>query len=882
MRRLSIKAKVMLVVALVLSAGGAGILWIIHRAHQDNLDLMNRQSLSIARESFAALERDDTRMLSSTMLAVLRDQRMRTLFLARDRERLWQEANPLFQDLRRDYGITQFNFIDPPPANTIFLRMRQPSYFGDVMKRVTYQESVKTEGLASGKELGKTAFALRVIHPWKDDEGHIIGYLELGQEINSYVGQMKARSGNDYAVLLVKRFLDAKEWAAVRSAAKLANNWDDDPHTLLITSTSNSASLYQFVGSIESVPDEGVGLGEVESDGKTYLRGILPIRDAARNKVGGIFVLQDVTGVHQRMQRVRRLAFIAVGALMLVLSALIVRLFSYLVLRRVEHLKRSADRLAAGHLDERVSVKSQDEIGHLARSFNEMAVSIQDGMKQLADHKDKLEEMVEERTRQLALRNDEMRIVLGTVDQGLAMVDKEGRLGAERSTKFVEWFPSDDPRALFFDVIATHDEQTATMLRLGWDSLVEDVLPTDLLIEQMPKRIRKRDRTFALSYKPVMRDGAFAGALLSVSDITQELKRLKTEAERAEFLNVFERMMRDRIGFVEFFNESSAMVDRFAKQADPDPTVVMRQIHTLKGNASIIGVSSVAEACHEVETRIAENGAEHAFENLSPIVEVWCDFSNRVVPVMGGNTDDTVSLSHRDLDDLLTAIRRGTPHATLVGVVERLRYEPIEARLRRVSAHATSLAYRLGRPEPIIIINGNGVRMPSDGWGEFWSAYVHLVRNAVDHGLETAEEREGAGKPVHGTLRFTVKQIGTKTWIELEDDGRGVDWDRVREKARARHLPHMTDEELTEALFFDGLSTREVVTAFSGRGVGMSAVRAACRALRGDISVASIKGKGTTVRIAIPVRASGFPSVSQRPDVLANGRSTAPSSPVHP
>jgi two-component system chemotaxis sensor kinase CheA len=101
-------------------------------------------------------------------------------------------------------------------------------------------------------------------------------------------------------------------------------------------------------------------------------------------------------------------------------------------------------------------------------------------------------------------------------------------------------------------------------------------------------------------------------------------------------------------------------------------------------------------------------------------------------------------------------------------------------------------------------------------------------------------------------LRLSALVEGEYFTVDLTDDGRGVDWARVREKARERGLPHATDQDLVNALFSDGLSTAETVSDVSGRGVGMSAVRDAARQLNGSVNVISKPNAGTTVRFRFP------------------------------
>jgi two-component system chemotaxis sensor kinase CheA len=129
---------------------------------------------------------------------------------------------------------------------------------------------------------------------------------------------------------------------------------------------------------------------------------------------------------------------------------------------------------------------------------------------------------------------------------------------------------------------------------------------------------------------------------------------------------------------------------------------------------------------------------------------------------------------------------------------------------------------------------------------------VHAVRNAVDHGIETAAEREAAGKSPTAKLTLAATRQSGRLVITMSDDGRGVDWEALRAKAARSGLPSTTETELKEALFADGVSTREHANEMSGRGVGLGALRATVVRLGGTVDVWSEPGAGTTFTFAFP------------------------------
>jgi two-component system chemotaxis sensor kinase CheA len=136
---------------------------------------------------------------------------------------------------------------------------------------------------------------------------------------------------------------------------------------------------------------------------------------------------------------------------------------------------------------------------------------------------------------------------------------------------------------------------------------------------------------------------------------------------------------------------------------------------------------------------------------------------------------------------------------------------------------------------------------------------VHLVRNAVDHGIESPEQRRAAGKPETATISIEASRIGDRFLVEVTDDGRGIDPAVVRRKASERRLvpadelSALTDEQVVDLVFAPGFSTAAEVSDISGRGIGMDVVRTVIEQIGGRVSLFSRVGTGTTVRLDMPM-----------------------------
>ena len=134
---------------------------------------------------------------------------------------------------------------------------------------------------------------------------------------------------------------------------------------------------------------------------------------------------------------------------------------------------------------------------------------------------------------------------------------------------------------------------------------------------------------------------------------------------------------------------------------------------------------------------------------------------------------------------------------------------------------------------------------------------MHLVRNSLDHGCESPEDRVAAGKPRTATLTLRAEQRGDRVWITVADDGRGLDAARIRAKAIARGLlaadANPTEQEIHQFIFLPGFSTADKVSELSGRGVGLDVVKRSIEALRGTIELRSQPGRGAEIRLSLPL-----------------------------
>ncbi len=187
----------------------------------------------------------------------------------------------------------------------------------------------------------------------------------------------------------------------------------------------------------------------------------------------------------------------------------------------------------------------------------------------------------------------------------------------------------------------------------------------------------------------------------------------------------------------------------------------------------------------------------------------------------------------------------------------QIRMVPLAAIVSRLERTVRTVASKLGRPVKLEVV-GQQIELDKTVMDEIVDPLLHLIRNAIDHGVEDADIRAAAGKPETAHLRISAVNLGTQVTLRVSDDGAGINLEKVREKAIQQRLisedQELTGEELHALIFRPGFSTAAQLTDVSGRGIGMDVVGDAIGRLKGTIRVESKPGAGTTFTIQLPTK----------------------------
>lgn len=304
--------------------GAGAVAWVtMYVAAERLLEAAASRSFAGAARVFAAMERADVETLDATITRITSAPGVVDLFLRGDRAGLEALVRPVFVELRANHGVDQLNFL--LPDRRVFLRAQKPNDFGDRPARTVVSEAARTGEVAVGTDLGRTGFSLRVVRPLLRD-GRSIGFVEIGELTGRFLVRMKERTGDDYALVVEKGHLDRAEWAGVREAAGLRDDWEGHPDAVVVDATYLDGRLLRgWRGHFEALPRDGVILGRSSSGDREQVVGIVPVWNAAGEHIGGLFVRHDTSALRGELKhQLRVLAVLLVLVTLVTVGALAV------------------------------------------------------------------------------------------------------------------------------------------------------------------------------------------------------------------------------------------------------------------------------------------------------------------------------------------------------------------------------------------------------------------------------------------------------------------------------------------------------------------------------------------------------------------------------
>ncbi len=344
----------------------------------------------------------------------------------------------------------------------------------------------------------------------------------------------------------------------------------------------------------------------------------------------------------------------------------------------------------------------------------------------------------------------------------------------------------------------------------------------------------------------------------------------KFKNDPAFLLDIFLEEMWKKIDKLENFIEAKAEMDYIVVELD-EVESLFRTLHGMKGSASMMGLPAISETAHGAEDLFAylreeESPAQDDLQSILQLLRMVCGYLKRELRSL--ETDDEVTgfgwavvrriknfLAHIDSDNEPEGPSYQIPY-TRKGK-QRIPYVSFSSLVPQMERLANMVSKELGK-EYQMRFSGVETELPRDIYDKISAVLLQMVKNSLDHGLEIRKTREQLGKTPVGEIGVELKKTPQKIYVTFQDDGQGIDKDKILRQARRRGMLKKSMKEYDEIEIFDflfrsGFSTKRRIDMFSGRGVGLDVVKASVGSLGGTIRMESKLYMGTTIFMEFPL-----------------------------
>jgi signal transduction histidine kinase/HPt (histidine-containing phosphotransfer) domain-containing protein len=588
-----------------------------------------------------------------------------------------------------------------------------------------------------------------------------------------------------------------------------------------------------------------------------------------------------------------------VGIITMAGSAIASNIQARQITNPVSSLAKSAEEIGKGNYATEIKIESDDEIGVLANTFETMRQMVKRFTTNLQD-------LVDEKMRQVT-------DILNNIDQGLFTINLDLSVNPDYSSRANTILGVEDLSKCTLEEILQLNIDGMNMFKKWMNVVIErhahekwKKLTKLAPVQEMEIEADGEKKYLRLGYQKILnKSGELVKIMILAQDITEsrlieqqmEVERLQHENEVKTILSIVNNPLETVTDFLKDCTTRMSdlnvkikeynIITSLQREKYPDGPVLnitsemtnelFRHYHTIKGNAGTYGFDLLASLAHQSES-LLEYFKEPIYLRRTDTFQSLVDKVNKMNDALGDinkkfkmlsgdqdevmfkvsdakmahikclcdKVDDALQVEHVDVSSLVSDLLvecRKIPYISLVLLTRK--YKDL---VKRTSDRlGKNIQFHLSTPAE---------EFHPNSFTDIDEAIIHILRNAVDHGIETSMKREHLAKGP-GIIEFAYKVDKHFRWLTITDDGGGINTEKLVKKAIASNIltqekaEKMSHEEMLNLIFVSGLSTAEKITSISGRGVGMDIVTEVIRNLKGTIEVKSESGKGTTVIIKL-------------------------------
>jgi len=566
-----------------------------------------------------------------------------------------------------------------------------------------------------------------------------------------------------------------------------------------------------------------------------------------------------IESVNRNLSNTSTTLTLVTAVAVLALTAVGVFLYRQITIPLADMQEKMTEIATSQDFTHRVPVNREDEIGRSIMAFNAMIEKIQESS-----------ELIKQKTA-------DIQAMLHYIPQGILTLVQGGKVHPEYSSYLESILETKDiADKNFMDLIFANTQcgsdtlsqvETAVSACIGEDTMNFE-FNSHLMVHEIVKTFADgRQKVLDLSWSPITDESdTVVRLMLCVWDVT-ELRQLELQAaeQKREMSMIGEILGINQEKFHSFAESASKFLEEntaLLAKAGAQPTtathadtiaVLFRNMHTIKGNARTYGLLHLTNLLHEAEETYdaARKSVDMVWDvtkmnaqlnSVSAALQEYLRVNDaklgRKGPGRRGGVERFLMVEKAFVEKTLGTINDvdKTDAVALAKELDKLRHalhllgtETIQDVLAPVVESLPSLAKELGKENPTVVFEDNGIVVRKQITDLLKNVGMHLYRNSMDHGLESAADRAASGKPPSGTIKLALGLQGDELTLRLSDDGRGLAVARIRSKAIESGLlaadASSPAEEVAQLIFHPGFSTAQQVTEVSGRGVGMDAVK---------------------------------------------------------
>ncbi len=516
-------------------------------------------------------------------------------------------------------------------------------------------------------------------------------------------------------------------------------------------------------------------------------------------------------------------------------------------------------------LEERLQKKYRAELEQKESYINEL----QSARNQLEIYSKDLESLVQQRTAEIQTLNVLMKALLDSLNQAFFVFDQEGLcapLYSKACLDILEKNPSGQP---IWEVLKI-PKQKVEGFKNWLFTVYSEMLPFEDLKPLGPDRIPHASKSISLEYFPIRSDEGKIEKIVCVGSDISDLVAAQNQAEHdrekvQSILKMIHNKKELRMFLLETQSQLGTLDNEFAQlKSNPSHNrdAILRILHTIKGGAATFSYNVLKETAHSMEEKMLPKEFSTAdtatLTTLKQTIEseskTIMAFYKDVFGELNPKDEENIPLNPSDIQNIFRLQKVDEVRKFLE---EKIYFQPVKNMTSQFPIVIEKTAQLLEKSIHPLNVKNDSVLVPLKVFDGFFTSFIHVLRNSVDHGVETAAIRKERGKDPFGSLslEFSVIESPVKTLkITYRDDGQGINATRVREKLTQKNIPHahLNDSEVIYFIFNPSFSTRDTVTETSGRGVGLDAVKHEVDQLGGSLKITTEVGKYSEFIFELP------------------------------